>query len=148
MKFIGLTMVLAFAACGSTDTLGDFAGTWMPAPGAALTGSCSNGSQLNTMLTSAELFAKGVDADLTSTSGSCTIRFDVDGKKATARSGQSCTSMASGVTTVLTVQQATLTLGSDSKTMTESEMGTVQLSGLLTGTCTVAATYMLSKISN
>jgi hypothetical protein len=148
MKIIGLAMVVGLVACGGGDKLSDFVGTWTPAPGAALTGTCSDGSQLNTMLTTADVFAKGVDADLTSTSDGCIIRFDVDGGKATARSGQSCTTMQSGVTLMLTIQQYTLTLGSDSKTITSAEMGTIQLSGSVTGTCTVGATYMLNKVAN
>jgi hypothetical protein len=148
MRLIGLAMIWVLAACGSGDKLNDFVGTWMPSPGAALTGSCSDGSQLNEMLTGTVTFAKGVDADLTLTADSCTLRFDVDGSKATARSGQSCTTMSNGVTLVLTIQQSTLTLGSDSKSLTRSEMGTIQLTGAVTGTCTAAATYMLSKISN
>jgi len=124
----------------------------MPAPGAALTLSCSNGNTITSLVTSAEAYAKGVDADLASTSsfssGSCTIRYDVNGKTATARVGQSCTSMSNGLTIVITIQTATLTLGSDSKMMTESVSGTAVVSGSASGTCTVGATYTLNKVSN
>ena len=140
MKLIGLSLVVMLASCGGGDSLNDFAGTWTPSPGAMLSGTCSNGNPYTVMLTTAEVYAKGVDADITSTSGGCTLRFDVNGKQASARAGQSCTSMSNGITTVLTVQTTTLTLGSDSKTMTESAMGTVVLSGAVTGTCTAAGT--------
>jgi len=144
-------MVVALAACGTDDTAAQFAGTWMPAPGAVLTLNC-NGNVVTDMLTSAEVFAKGVDADLATTSGfssgSCTIRYDVNGKTATARAGQSCTAMQDGLTIMITIQTATLTLSSDSKMMTESVSGTAQVTGTVTGTCTVGATYTLSKVSN
>ena len=151
MKFIGLAIMVALAACGTDDTAAALAGTWMPAPGAVLTLNC-NGNAVTDMLTSAEVFAKGVDANLATTSGlssgSCTLRYDVNGKTATARAGQSCTEMENGLTIVITIQTATLTLGADSEMMTESVSGTAQVTGTVTGTCTVGATYTLSKVSN
>ena len=98
MRLICLAMITVFAAAcgGSSDSSAAFVGTWMPAPGSMLTGTCSDGSTISSMLTTPNVYAKGVDADLTTTSGGCTVKYSVSGSKASANSGQSCTTMNGG----------------------------------------------------
>ncbi len=140
---------LVLAACGNGDATAEFAGTWMYASGAALVGTCTSNNPTAVPLSGTVVLATGGDADLTSMMGTCTELYDVDGSRATARSGQSCTiveGIGGDTTVLLTFDSDVITIGSDPDVLTESAIAGVQLMGGLEDTCTVMGTWMLDKL--
>jgi hypothetical protein len=147
VKLSVILFAVAATACGSSDSTAEFIGTWTYSPGATETVTCNGGNPSTESVTGSLTIAAGVSDPLAVTSGSCTLTFDVSGDVATVTTGQSCSSTGSGTTAVTTFSTLTLTLGNPTTMLTEVLMGNGTLSGVETGTCTLAGTVTATKVA-
>jgi len=134
---LGVGLALGLAACGSPGAA--FVGTWADA-GGSQTVSCTTGDNETKPTAGNTTIVEGTDSDIVLTNaGGCNIKYDVEGKVATAVAGQTCpvdTLTAKIVTSILT-------LSGDGKSFTETDTATVTGPG---GSCTISSTSSNTKV--
>lgn len=147
LRSIAMVFGLSLAACGG-DGGTDFEGTWTYNPGSSGTISCSTGND-TLDLGGNEEFRGGTDSDLVVVSSTgCNIKLNINGNRADAVPGQSCSAVQDGVTRTMTFNSATYT-ADDNDMLSFAAQGTIRLMGPGgEATCTMALSGTLVKTSN
>ena len=131
-------LVIVLAACGSSDRVDDFIGTWTYQAGASSMLDCDNNLfDLSGPLTGSFQIARGTSSDLIGVpdaDDTCPpVRMDVDGDRASAQAGQTCVETVGTAPNTITVTGAvgtyTLTLDGAGTTITLDGRGSAMLTG-------------------
>ncbi|HEY0714898.1 MAG TPA: hypothetical protein VGF45_19615 [Polyangia bacterium] len=141
----GLSMVVGCGDDGDGGAdLAKFVGTWKYTSGTGTTncGGMSETDQLQDTVT----INRGIDSPLVQVSGTCTLKMDVTGMTASARSGQECSVTENGVN--VTIKTTAYTFTVNGIVASTSGSATVQASGPGgVANCTYTETGAMMKIS-
>jgi hypothetical protein len=136
---------LLLSACGGSDEVDQFVGTWMYNSGSTAAVTCPNGGNNTATIVGNDQFSNGVDTDLVVIDpDGCNFKLNVNGNRAEYVPGQSCTVQDPTTGAIkITVNSSAYTLSQD--VLSLSSAGSMVVSG---ANCTFTLTGTLKKIAN